>query len=283
MSTKKISIIICSIEAGKFARISECYTRLMAGYHFEIIGIHDAKSLAEAYNRGIRQSDGEIIIFSHDDLLLLDKDFAAKITERLQHFDVLGFAGASKLINGKWGTARQPHLHGVISHARPKHSHLSLDVYGVTTWPVVGNIKAIDGVCMIATREVATRIGFDEKLFDGFHLYDIDFSFSAHLAGYKLGICCDMPLIHESTGNFDERHQVYCDRFDIKHQAHLDPAEPGDASANPDNKAFLSGCRAARFQEVAGMLTAWQPEILRRSTIAMHREALIRKAEASVG
>jgi hypothetical protein len=34
----------------------------------EIIGIHDARSLADGYNRGIAQSRGEHIILSHDDI-----------------------------------------------------------------------------------------------------------------------------------------------------------------------------------------------------------------------
>ncbi len=274
--TPKISIIICSIEAGKFARVCECYKRLLAGHPHEIIGIHDARSLAEAYNRGIQQASGEIIIFSHDDLLILDPDFAPKIVARMQDFDLLGFAGTSRLIDDKWGSAGHPHLHGVISHARPGQTHLSIDVYGVTEWPVVGNIKALDGVCMVTTRQAASAVGFDAELFDGFHLYDIDFSFSAHLAGYRLGVCCDIPLIHESAGRFDEQHQKYAARFIEKHAARLDPAPRSAAPASADTPSFLGGCRAARFRETAGLMTAWQPDVLRRCTLAMHRQAELR-------
>ena len=97
-ASPRFSVIVCSIEALKFAHIYECYTRLLSGYPHEIIGIHDATSLAEAYNRGISQSSGDILIFSHDDLLILDPLFADKIVDRLHTFDLLGFAGTSKLI-----------------------------------------------------------------------------------------------------------------------------------------------------------------------------------------
>ena len=106
MTTPKFSVIICSIEAAKFARVSERYKTLLAGHPFEIIGIHDARSLAEGYNRGIDQSDGDILVFSHDDVLILDSGFADKIVDRLARFDLLGFVGTT-------GNARgtPPHLH----------------------------------------------------------------------------------------------------------------------------------------------------------------------------
>ena len=109
-ASPRFSVIVCSIEALKFARICECYTHLLSGYPHEIIGIHDAASLAEAYNRGIAQASGDILIFSHDDLLILDPLFADKIVDRLHTFDLLGFAGTSKLITATWFGAGQPHL-----------------------------------------------------------------------------------------------------------------------------------------------------------------------------
>lgn len=271
MPSSRFSIIICSIDAGKFARISESYKRLMADKPFEIIGIHDAQSLAEGYNRGIRQSTGDILILSHDDILIIDPNFVGKISERLETYDLLGFVGTSRLICGTWFGAGQPHLHGVVSHARPKQANLTINIFGVSAWPVIPGIKAMDGLCMITKREVATRIGFDAQTFDGFHLYDLDFSFSAFRAGYKLGICCDIPIIHESEGQFDHKHQVFADRFVGKYGKYLDQLDP---TGRQQGDRLLPAGRGAQFQDYHALLRAWRPEILQRTTAAIQRQVL---------
>ena len=73
-SNSAISVVICSIDARKFERVSENYRMLFAGRDIEIIGIHDARSLAEGYTRGIAQSRGARVILSHDDIEILTAD-----------------------------------------------------------------------------------------------------------------------------------------------------------------------------------------------------------------
>ena len=53
-----VSIIVCSIDDRKHARTVDLYRRLYAGLPYEITVIRDARSLAEAYNRGIARSSG---------------------------------------------------------------------------------------------------------------------------------------------------------------------------------------------------------------------------------
>lgn len=266
MPTTKISVIVCSIDAMKFARVSECYKHLLTGYSNEIIGIHDATSLAEGYNRGIDRASGDILIFSHDAILILDPNFAAKIIDRLRSYDVLGFVGTSRLITATWFGAGQPHIHGVVSHGKPEKPYLSLDVYGVSDWPTTSGIQAIDGFCMVATREAAKAVGFDAATFDGFHLYDLDFSFSAYLAGRKLGVCCDIPMIHESSGNFADQHLHYAERFIYKYIDHLGQTDASTISGE-------SPGREIRLQDHHALLRSWQPDLLKRATIAMQRDS----------
>ncbi|AXS79202.1 glycosyltransferase [Dechloromonas sp. HYN0024] len=257
MKNPKISVIICSIEAIKYARICENYKCLFADVPYEIIGIHDARSLAEGYNRGITQSSGDILIFSHDDILILDENFAEKIIDRLSRFDLLGFAGASKIISGQWIDVANRYLHGVIAHALPKSKSLDLNVFGAQEWPTIPGIKVIDGLLMVATRQVAADIRFDASIFDGFHLYDLDFSFSAYLAGFKLGICCDIPLIHESGGNFDRKQREYAQRFVSKYATHLDPPECSRPST-------VSLSHASSCEDTEALLYLWNKDTLKR-------------------
>lgn len=258
-----ISVIICSIDAGKFAHATQCYHQVLAGITHEIVGIHNARSLAEGYNRGIRQSVGDILIFSHDDVLILDQKFGEKIVNRLENYDVLGFAGTDHLIGGEWAMTDFPYLHGAVAHALPGNSLLNLTLYGVHHWPIADNIKAIDGLCMITKRSVAQDLCFDAKTFDGFHLYDIDFSFSAHRAGYRVGVCCDIPLIHYSAGSFDVKQRHYARRFVEKHAGHLDPEK-----YSRDTESKLTG---AWLSDPDALKRAWCEDVLRRSTVAMLR------------
>lgn len=262
MSNPSFSVIMCSVKPWKFATCAQHYENLLAGRPHEIIGIHDAKSLAEGYNRGLARAVGDIIIFSHDDVLILDAHFADKIAARLVDHDILGYAGTSRLIDVGWIAIGQPFIHGVVAHAIDQCLHLN--VYGVDAWPVAAGIQAIDGLLMIARRETALAVGFDAETFDGFHFYDLDFSFAAFLAGRKIGVCCDMPLIHASGGNYHTADwQRYSQRFAKKYAGRL-VTEVG-ASAFPGR---ISG----EYSDYQALTTVWNRDNLRRATIALRRD-----------
>lgn len=216
-----ISIIICSINPQKFQKISENYHRLLADEPHEIIGIHDAKGLAEGYNRGVSQSEGDVLIFCHDDIEILAPDFRERLLDHLAHCDVIGVAGAARLTGGRWLAAGPPYLYGQVAHANPFDKMTDVIVWGIPARRVVG-MKAMDGVFLCAKRSVVQSIPFDQQTFDGFHLYDIDFTFRAHLAGLRVAVCCDLHLLHESYGNQDQNWSRYEQLFMLKHGQRLD-------------------------------------------------------------
>jgi tetratricopeptide (TPR) repeat protein len=217
---RSISIIMCSIKPERFAKISANYHALLAAVPHEIIGIHDARSLAEGYNRGIRQASGEVLVFSHDDIEIVAPDFAAKLLALLTRYDLVGVAGTTRLIGPSWIYAGWPHIHGQVAHVHAGLSgtgRITVTAYG----PATANAQAMDGVFLAVRREVFERVGFDESTFDGWHLYDIDFTYSAYLAGCRAAICHDLCLIHDSSGRFGEDWQHYAQRFVDKHRDRL--------------------------------------------------------------
>ncbi|WP_162232321.1 glycosyltransferase [Methylogaea oryzae] len=260
------SVIVCSIDAGKFAQISQCYERLLAERRFEIIAIHDAKSLSEGYNRGIAAAQGDIVVFSHDDILILDTEFAAKVERRLDgDFDLLGFAGGTQLEDGYWWAAGPEYMRGAVAHAVAKDRHLSLHVYGATG-ANVEPVVMLDGLCLIANRKTVETVAFDAETFDGFHHYDVDFSWSAHCRGLRLGAMTDVPVIHMSGGIFGSDWKHYRARFWDKYADILPSPRP---SPMPEPRA--TEARTAMFESPYSLLQAWRPEYLRRATIAMLR------------
>ncbi len=53
---------------------------------------------------------------------------------------------------------------------------------------------------LAARRDVAAAIGFDAQRFDGFHLYDADFSLRASAAGCAVSVVSDITVFHRSPG-----------------------------------------------------------------------------------
>lgn len=214
-----ISVIICSIDDKKFFKVSQNYAELLEHEPFEIIRIPDAKSLAEGYNRGIAQSSGSILIFSHDDIEILSPDFAQKLKFSLANCDVLGVAGTSRLVNALWTAAWQPYIHGVVICPSSTSSYV-INVYGVEG-PLTPDIQALDGLFFAVNRTVVDKIQFDPTTFDGFHCYDLDFTYQAYLSGLKISVSNEIIIIHESVGGFDKNWEKYGQRFMEKYRGKL--------------------------------------------------------------
>jgi len=228
---RRVSVVICSIRPEKFDAVCANYRALLAGVPHEIIGIHDARSLCEGYNRGIRRASGDVIVLSHDDVVLVNPDFAARLLAHLSNHDLVGVAGTTRLISGNWIDAGWPHLHGQIASQIHQPGRLVVTAYQIRAATVPG-AQALDGAFLALRREAFERVQFDERTFDGWHLYDLDFVYSAHLAGLRIAVCNDLCLIHNSIGAYHDRWEHYVQRFLQKHGARLAKGEkppPDDA------------------------------------------------------
>jgi hypothetical protein len=228
---RRVSLVICSIRPEKFDAVCANYRALLTDVPHEIIGIHDASSLCEGYNRGIRRASGDVIILSHDDVVVVNPDFAARLLAHLSDYDLVGVAGATRLISGNWIDAGWPHLHGQIASQIHQPGKLVVTAYQVRGATVPG-AHALDGAFLALRREVFERVQFDERTFDGWHLYDLDFVFSAYLAGLRIAVCNDLCLIHNSIGAYHDQWDHYVQRFVQKHGAQLEKGEKPPPSAD---------------------------------------------------
>lgn len=217
-ATKRVSIIICSITPQKFDRVCANYRRLLDGVPVEIIGIHDARSMCEGYNRGLQKATGDLLVFSHDDIEICAPDFADRLRNRLAVHDLVGVAGSTKLAGSGWVYSRWPHIHGQVGMPPDAGN----DGIAVTAFHMRGaattGAQALDGLFLACRREVAEALRFDENTFDGWHLYDFDFSFRASRAGYGTAVCHDFLPIHASRGSFGPDWLRYAQRFLAKHR-----------------------------------------------------------------
>lgn len=248
----RVSVVICSIDPLKFGQISADYHARFPAGTVEIIGLHDARGLNEAYNRGIARARGDLLIFCHDDIRLLNTDFQARLLAHMQEFDVLGVSGATRVTGTGVAWAGHPHLHGWVAHQHG--NQWAAGCYGIGFGTVTG-AAAMDGVWMAVRREVAERIRFDDSL-PGFHFYDLDFTWRCHQAGMRMALVPDLRVVHQSFGNFGQAWQEAARHFRAKFPELNAAAGPhhlyGAPVSGPDAVLRFYDWQAALAATVAG-------------------------------
>jgi len=210
-----VTIVLCSIDDAKHDRVVALYRRLFADVAHEIVSIRNARSLAEAYNAAIANSTADIVLLSHDDIDVLAPDFAVRLSRRLRDVDAVGVVGCTRMDGPAVGWSGHPHLRGWITHHAPADSTWSVDL--LDPRGESSDIAILDGVLLAARRAVFVAVPFDAVTFDGFHLYDVDWSYRASRAGFRLGVAGELLVVHASRGAYDASWQRYADRFCAKH------------------------------------------------------------------
>jgi len=247
-----ISVVFCSIDSASTESIERHYRTLLGDEPHEIIAIRDARSLAEGFNRGLDRSSGNVVIFSHDDIQFLDPaPWRATLKAHLADVDLVGVAGTSRLVYASWARAGPPYTFGQVCELDGRVAPFRVLICSVPT-PLIRCMQAVDGLFMAVRRGVAEQVRFDEQTFDGFHCYDIDFSYSAHLAGFRVAVAADLPVLHRSPGNFDQAWEHYAKRFMEKHGERLPsfrrrPSQPSIVGAETKEEV-LEIMRAPRMQ-----------------------------------
>ncbi|MCB1049500.1 MAG: hypothetical protein H6510_12575 [Acidobacteria bacterium] len=247
------SIITCSIDPQKYAAFCQ-NTRTLFADTAEWILVERPASLAQGYQTGLARAKGEYLIFCHDDISLVDPQIPAYLEQDLLALDLVGVAGTSRLVDGHWISAGFPYLHGQILHVKPE-GYLYTQFGCGADPPLVTGIQALDGVFFACRRALAESIPFDSQHFDGFHLYDLDFSFSAFIAGYQLGVDQRLGLIHQSGGRYDQNWRKYRLRFERIHRNRLAPGVPAlnywkNKTYNGLDEAEATLCRASQTKRV---------------------------------
>lgn len=163
---------------------------------------HNKMSIAKAYNKAIDfciKEGVDYLVLCHDDVIL-ENVTEVKLLENFDQFDMFGVAGATQcklekpalwhLMGGGFGSGN---LHGAVSH-------LQGNTKGMTSFGSYPHRAVmVDGVFMAIKRKVFEKVRFDEKCPAKWHMYDLDYSMSAHKEGFKVGVS-DILITHASPG-----------------------------------------------------------------------------------
>ena len=153
------------------------------------------------------------MVFSHDDVELVSPHPFEALDDALEGHDVVGLAGADRVSGPAVMWAGHPHMRGWIAY--PAGEAWDATVFSLDAG-VQGGMQSLDGMLFAARREAAGKVGFDAATFDGFHFYDLDFTYRAHRAGLPVAVTTGVTAVHASRGRFDDSWRLYAGRFVAK-------------------------------------------------------------------
>jgi hypothetical protein len=176
--------------------------------------------LPELYNRAIESAPGgSAILFVHDDVYLHDAFLMARVSEALEHGDLMGLAGSSgapedavswaldftdELNCTGWHSGPLVRFSGAVSHttARGASPHPPPLAERFCYGRLQAHCDVVDGLFLAALAQTLQDrdVRFDERF--TFHLYDTDFCRTARARGLRL-ITYPLLVSHASAGNYD--------------------------------------------------------------------------------
>ncbi|MGB7182448.1 MAG: hypothetical protein WBD34_10600 [Burkholderiaceae bacterium] len=169
------------------------------------IAYENTLGLPAIYNQALNsQTDGDIIVFMHDDVWLDDLYFGDRIQRGLDYFDVIGIAGNRRRVEKQPGWAfvdqqfnwdERSNLSGAVAHGKSAFGKPT--IYGLAP----ERCELLDGILLATRANTLSKTGcrFDPRFM--FHFYDLDFCRTASAAGLRLGTW-PISVTHQSGGAF---------------------------------------------------------------------------------
>lgn len=177
------------------------------------------KSLAKTYNEILEESENDIVVFCHDDIEFETKNWGDKLLKlfnRNSEYGILGIAGTTDMIDGRWWTMKES-MTGIVSH---KHEGKKwTNTYSPDQGNKIKEVVVLDGL-FICVDKRKIKNNFDEE-FDGFHFYEIPFCFSNHMDGVKLGVTTMVRVTHKSIGMTNDQWEKNKIKFEEKYGSNL--------------------------------------------------------------
>jgi hypothetical protein len=208
--------------------------------HIEVIEIiNNGESLTKSYNRGLKQSKNDIVVFCHDDIIIETKQWGKKLNKlfiNYPEYGIIGVAGSKYMPkSGRWWEDRNQ-MFGKVKHTNNGKSWLS--EYSVDLGNSIEETVIVDGL-WFAIDKNKINTSFDETV-EGFHFYDVSFCFQNHLNGVKVGVTTKIRVNHMSIGQTNEEWEKNRIKFANKYSKEL-PIKIKQDFTNVKMKVLL-GC-----------------------------------------
>jgi len=184
----------------------------------------DGRSLTEVYNEILEESTNDIVVLCHDDIYFDTKNWAKKL---VRHFEknphgIIGLAGTSHMPkSGMWWEDRSK-MYGIVNHESEGKKWESK--YSSSLGDKLKDVVVVDGlfICLSKSR---IKKRFDETV-EGFHFYDVNFSFQNFLEGVQIGVMFDIRVTHKSIGMTNEKWERNRIQFSERYSSELPKIVP---------------------------------------------------------
>jgi GT2 family glycosyltransferase len=172
----------------------------------EVLTHHTAGSVFRNYNllldKAATREDLEALVLVHQDVEIVDPEFATKVRDALSDPDVaiVGCAGAVGVRSIAWWQGAV--TWAGLTHRYPEHGGgdfpaISWRPETIPSYASPGEVDSIDGFVMVLSPWAVRELRFDESL-GKLHGYDFDICMQARAAGKKVATA-DFRAIHHHS------------------------------------------------------------------------------------
>ena len=137
--------------------------------------------------------------------------------EKNPDYGVVGIAGSRELPSSAKWWENPNHMYGQVYHQKDGNRWLSK--YSPKKPLFLDNVVVVDGLFFAVNKDIIKET-FDESV-EGFHFYDVDFSFRNYIAGVKVGVTSDIDVTHLSIGETNQQWEKNRKLFAEKYKDNL--------------------------------------------------------------
>ena len=178
-------------------------------------------SLTEIYNKALKETTNDIVVFCHDDIILETKNWGNKILshfKRNPNYGIIGKAGTKYMpSSGRWWDYGMTEVVGQVYHQHEGKKWLSK--YNESFGNKIEDTIIVDGLFFVVNKNNIVK-DFDEDI-KGFHFYEIDFCFNNFLNDVKVGVISDIAVTHLSIGQTNQQWEDNRIQFVEKYKGSL--------------------------------------------------------------
>ncbi|MBE9598802.1 glycosyltransferase [Pedobacter sp. MC2016-24] len=205
-----ISIIICSASRELLASAINNIENTI-GVPFEILSYENPKGefgICNIYNKGAKAAKFDILCFMHEDLDIKTFDWGKIVLQSFSENNNLGIMGVvgcsykSMAPSGWEARSLESKLlfYNYIQHYKFTNTPSAHFIENPDN-AQISKVVSVDGMWFCTKKTIFTEFSFDEKLFSGFHCYDLDFCFQVRQK-YDVAVTFQILIEHFSEGNF---------------------------------------------------------------------------------
>jgi hypothetical protein len=241
-----ITIIICSIDPERCSKLLENISETV-GVEYEALVFDNRNEqwgLCRVYNHCAEKAKYPYLCFMHEDVHIDTKNWGEKIVgtvEKIPDCGVVGFAGgirAAKNISSWWAGGKISNIYDGFNGKNYPYRRLNYAThyYSNPYAEEISNVLCVDGLFQFIKKSIWEEIRYDERLFAGFHFYDIDFSFAV-AEKYNNYVLLDLDVFHDSGGRMNADYVRYMFVFQNKWKNRL-PKKLDDTMLRRGNIKF---------------------------------------------